>query len=102
MPDAPETVTDALTLLASEGYGEDFNLVGSLVACPRCQALHPLDHATVERQFRFEGPSDPGDEAIVFGLRCGDCGARGVLVSAFGPDADPDLLSGLSTPPLDG
>jgi hypothetical protein len=98
-PDAPETVTDALALLAADGYSEDFNLVGTSATCPRCQAVHELGHAIIERTYRFEGPSDPGDEAIVYGLRCADCGARGVLVSAFGPDADPELLTPLAEPP---
>jgi hypothetical protein len=99
MPDAPETVTEALTLLAADGYGEDFNLAGISMTCPRCLAVHDLDRAAIERQYRFEGDSDPGDEAIVLGLRCSDCGALGVFVSAFGPDADPELLSHLTGPP---
>ena len=92
MTDAPETVSDALTLLASEGYTEDFNLVGAAAVCPACGHAHDLGVLGIERQFRFEGPSDPADEAIVLGLRCPRCGARGVLVSAFGPDADPEVL----------
>jgi hypothetical protein len=99
MSEAPETVTEALALLAADGYGEDFNLAGTTMTCPRCHAVHDLDHAAIERQYRFEGASDPGDEAIVLGLRCADCGALGVFVSAFGPDADPELLSHLTGPP---
>ncbi len=97
--DAPETVTEALRLLAVDGYVVDFNLVGTTMTCPQCRSVHDLDHAAIERQFRFEGASDPGDEAIVLGLRCADCGALGVFVSAFGPDADPELLSHLTGPP---
>jgi hypothetical protein len=39
--------------------------------------------------------SDPDDEEIVFGLLCPACGARGTLVSAFGPLADPEELAAL-------
>jgi hypothetical protein len=99
VPTAPETVTEALALLAADGYDVDFNLVGTSMTCPRCLTVHDLDRAAIERQFRFEGPSDPGDEAIVLGLRCTDCGAQGVFVSAFGPDADPDLLRRITGPP---
>ncbi|HEY2333205.1 MAG TPA: hypothetical protein VGH94_14905 [Acidimicrobiales bacterium] len=99
MDATPETVTEALALLAADGYGVDFNLVGRTMTCPVCHAVRDLERAAIERQYRFEGDSDPGDEAIVLGLRCADCGARGVFVSAFGPDADPELLSHLSGPP---
>jgi hypothetical protein len=37
--------------------------------------------------------TDPGDESIVLGLECPDCGALGVIVSAYGPDADQALLT---------
>ncbi|MGC1513560.1 MAG: hypothetical protein WA797_11660 [Acidimicrobiales bacterium] len=43
--------------------------------------------------FRFEGDSDPGDEAIVLGIECPACNRRGIIVSAYGPDADPHLLA---------
>ena len=91
-PDAPDTVTDALRLLEAAGYTVDFNVHGTIVHCAACGADRPLAGAEVERLYRFEGPSDPADEAIVLGLRCPACGARGTLASAFGPDADPDLL----------
>ena len=34
--DAPETVTDALVLLAREGYEADFNIRHAAIACPGC------------------------------------------------------------------
>ena len=91
MAEDPETVTEALALLSAEGYTEDYNRVGAVLTCPACRVGHDLASAVVERQFRFEGPSDPADEAIVLGIRCPQCGSRGVLVSAFGPDTEPEV-----------
>ena len=85
------TVTEAVELLAREGYAEDLHLGGDGLDCSSCGTNHPTDLVEVDRVFRFEGPSDPADEAIVRGLRCPACGAKGSLVSAFGPDADPAL-----------
>lgn len=99
MATAPTTVTDALTLLAADGYTADFNLLGPAAMCPACQSTHPLEDSVIERQYRFEGPTDPGDEAIVLGLSCPACGAKGVIVSAYGPDADPALFEVLARLP---
>jgi hypothetical protein len=85
------TVTEAITELSAEGYGNDLRLDGDVVACRACGGTHPTAVIEVDRVLRFEGPSDPADEAIVLALRCPHCGARGALVSAFGPDADPAL-----------
>ena len=38
----------------------------------------------------------PGDEMVVFGLRDPETGRRGVLASAFGLAADPELLEHLT------
>ena len=93
LAESVSTVTDAVAVLAREGYGDDLRLDGDGLDCSSCGTSHPTDLVEVDRVFRFEGPSDPADEAIVLGLRCPACGARGSLVSAFGPDADPALAS---------
>ena len=98
MTDSPDTVTEAVTLLQTEGYGGDFNLADGSWVCPQCHTAHVTTDAVIERQFRFEGESDPGDEAIVLGVRCPTCDARGIVVSAYGPDADPALLDHLREP----
>jgi hypothetical protein len=94
--DAPDTVVDALRLLREDGYGVEFQLVGGSLRCDRDDRACPAADAVVERLYRFEGPSDPGDEMVVFGLRDPVTGTRGVLASGFGPAADPDLLDHLT------
>jgi hypothetical protein len=106
MPDAtsgpaptPDTVTDALVQLQAEGYTADFELQGGVLrpsgSGPDVRAC-PVSEAVVERMYRFEGPSDPGDEMVVFGLHDPKTGVRGSLVSAFGMAADPETLDQLS------
>jgi hypothetical protein len=46
--------------------------------------------AIVDHVYRFEGDSDPADEAIVLGVHCPNLGVRGVVVSAYGPSIDRD------------
>ncbi|HWL45974.1 MAG TPA: hypothetical protein VNQ73_23740 [Ilumatobacter sp.] len=96
MAQAPDTVTEALALLRDEGYGIDYELIDGHLRADGCAAC-AVDDAVVERRYRFEGPSDPGDQMIVFGLRDPATGARGTLASAFGIHADPTLADHLVT-----
>ena len=86
----PDTVTDAVAFLREAGYIDDVELQGEALACARTASTHPLASVVVDHTFRFEGPSDPGDEAIVLGLSFPDADLKAVLVSAFGHDAAPE------------
>ena len=104
MPDSvpaptPDTVTEAVAQLTAEGYTADYQLqAGALRASSAGTAGPPcaMSDAVVERMYRFEGPSDPGDEMVVFGIRDPKSGVRGSLVSAFGMAADPEVLDQLT------
>ncbi len=86
----PDTVSEAVAFLEARGYVEDYRLRSEGVVDAETGAAHPLETATVDYEFRFEGPSDPGDEAIVIGVHCPEWNRKGVIVSAYGPDADPE------------
>jgi hypothetical protein len=94
-PAAPTTVLEAVNLLDSEGFGAQLILRPDGIKCTACGQSHVMDRAEVLRVYRFEGPSDPDEEAVVYGLRCPLCGAGGTLVSTFGPGADPELADRL-------
>ena len=88
---APATVTDAVAELQADGYTTDFSVApDGMLRCGQCGTLHDPAEATVDRIVRFEGDTDPGDEAIVFALTCSDCGLKGTLVSAYGASVGPD------------
>ena len=93
---APETVLDAVQLLEREGYSSSVTVhPDGTMRCSSCAHSHVAADAFVDRVFRFEGASDPDDEAIVLAVRFPDCGAKGVVVSGFGPSADPAVLAHL-------
>jgi hypothetical protein len=91
--DAAETVTDAIAQLEAEGYRSDFSFTDGSVRCAACMANHEPTQIVVRHTFRFEGETDPGDEAIVLGLECPACGVKGIVVSAYGPDASPEFVA---------
>ena len=91
MSDPPTSVIDALNLLEVEGFTASFGLRGTLLACGVCGATHTTTAFQVVRVYRFEGPSDPDEEAVVYGLVCPVCGSAGAFVSSYGPGADPEI-----------
>jgi hypothetical protein len=93
--DEPTTVLDAVNTLAADGFGASFFLRDGSLRCDACGTGHTVKQAEVLRVYRFEGPSDPDEEAVVYALRCPVCGAGGTLVSSFGPGADPELADHL-------
>jgi hypothetical protein len=93
--DEPTTVLQAVDKLESNGFGAQFVLRDGALRCSVCGQGHHVQRASVLRVYRFEGPSDPDEEAVVYGLECPNCGAHGTLVSAFGPGADPELADHL-------
>ena len=98
-PPAPTTVTDAVAFLRTAGYTDDVELDSGSLSCARTQMTYALANVIVDHTFRFEGDSDPGDEAIVLGLRYPDTDVKATLVSAFGHDADPATSEFLSRLP---
>jgi hypothetical protein len=93
---SPSTVTEALDALWRAGYTVDYQLVDGALRAEGGNAPCPIDQAIVERFYRFEGPSDPGDQMIVFAVLDPNTGLRGSLAAAYGPAADPDLYDHLT------
>ncbi len=89
---APDTVVEAITVLQADGYVADFHIEHGDLRCSARDECGLNEIAVVERFYRFEGASDPEDEAIVFGLFNPTTGTRGTLVSGYGPSADPEVM----------
>ena len=82
-----DTVAEAVNGLKQRGYTIDFNLEADQICCKEAPlALKPPEFEITE-VYRFEGNSDPADEAVVFAIESKH-GQKGVLVNGFGPSAD--------------
>ncbi len=82
------TVTEVLNHLKAEGYTTDFNLQDNcLTFHGNALQLRP-DDFFVDKHYRFEGASDPGDEAIVYAISSPRHQLKGVLVNGYGLSSD--------------
>jgi hypothetical protein len=82
-----DTVAEAVNGLKERGYTIDFNLEADKICCNRTPlSLAPADFAITEF-YRFEGNSDPADEAVVYAIESKG-GEKGLLVTGFGISAE--------------
>lgn len=80
-----DTITEAVEQLHQQGYTLDFNLKeNKLVAGDKD---YPADEFEIADLYRYEGQSDPADEATVYAL-VSKSGLKGLLVSGYGVSSD--------------
>lgn len=85
-----ETLTEALVRFRGEGYGAElYATPEGHLACRACNTVGDPSTIRIDHTVRFEGNTDPGDEAILLAITC-ECGIRGLYTSAYGPNATPE------------
>ncbi len=84
-----DNLLQAIEALRTQGYTEDFNLKANCLDCRDATIqLHPYDF-DIDKVFRFYGPSDPGDESILYAISSDKFDLKGVLVNGYGVSSDP-------------
>lgn len=82
------TLSEITNLLKERGYTIDFNLKQNCLECGgNLLKIFPGEFI-VDKHYRFEGPSDPGDEAIVYAISSSKYNLKGVLVNGYGISSD--------------
>ena len=79
-----ETVSEAINALRAEGYTEDFNLQQNCLECSAHGFKVFHDEFIIDKFYRFEGNSDPGDEATVYAISAPKYVVKGILVNGYG------------------
>ncbi len=88
-PDPMETLSHAIERLNERGFRKSFHARADGLVAQGSERVHAPEDLLVEEVVRFEGISDPEDEAVLFALASRDGAVRGTFVSAFGIHADP-------------
>ncbi len=84
-----ESLSDALSRLVRSGFGDAFQAEPDGLRARIKGTLHKPESLLIEQTVRFEGESDPSEEAIVFALLCEESRTRGTYTVVFGPEMDP-------------
>ncbi|HEX5151151.1 MAG TPA: hypothetical protein VFW07_06860 [Parafilimonas sp.] len=80
-----DTVSKAIEELRRQGYTTDFNIEETGISCS--DGKFGADDFEVVDVYRYEGDSDPADEAAVYAIRS-TTGLKGILVTGYGASAD--------------
>lgn len=82
------TLSEVLNKLKKEGYTVDFNLKENCLECQGNYLQIFPDEFVVDKHYRFEGLSDPADEAVVYAISSGKHNIKGTLVNGYGIYSD--------------
>ncbi|MEY2582072.1 MAG: hypothetical protein QOE09_1921 [Ilumatobacteraceae bacterium] len=99
-----ETLTEAMQRLRKVGYETDLYATDDgRLECGSCGKRYDPLSMTIDETVRFEGDSNPDDEAILLAVRCPE-GCKGLYSAAFGAAVSPEdatVLRALARAPQD-
>ena len=84
MKESYGTLSETVNGLRKDGYTLDLNIRKDCLICSRTETSLSPEDFEIDKVYRFEGPSNPDDEAIVYAISSPKHGVKGVLVNAYG------------------
>lgn len=85
-----KSMATCLNKVVSDGYTEDFKITQNGLEALQHHKIYQPDEINIINFFRFEGPSDPDDNAILYVIEARD-GTKGTLTDAYGIYMDADV-----------
>ena len=77
-----DTLSEAVNTLTQEGYTEDFEAKENGIKALYSKKEYQPDELNIIDTYRFEGMTNPEDQATVFTIEAND-GTRGTLVMSY-------------------
>lgn len=81
------TISECIRNAVKTGYTRDFFITEEGLSYNGAGKTYTPEDITIKNFYRFEGESDPADNAILYLVRTRD-GVRGTLLDAYGPYAE--------------
>lgn len=99
------TLSQTISALHDLGYTLDFNIKDECLVCNKINLQLSPDEFQIDKVYRFEGMTDPGDQSILYAISSPGHNVKGVLVNGYGITADEyssNMVSKLNTHPGQG
>lgn len=78
-----KSLSNCLNRMVADGYTEDFQITDKGLEALQHQNNYKPEEIQVVNFYRFEGESDPDDNAILYVIETND-GTKGTLIDAYG------------------
>lgn len=85
-----KTLSSVLNKVYTDGYTENFKVTEQGLQSLGTEKTYKPEEVHIVNFFRFEGASDPSDNAILYIIETED-GSKGTLTDAYGMYADPEI-----------
>lgn len=85
-----KSLATCLNRMITEGYTEDFKVTDYGLESLHKNENYKPEQIQIVNFFRFEGQSDPDDNAILYVIETND-GTKGTLIDAYGVYNDPKV-----------
>lgn len=85
-------MSGCMNRLQSDGYKVNFVATERGLEVPASDKFYIPSEVKIPNFYRFEGESDPGDNAVVYAIETND-GVRGMLVDSYGGAYENPLVS---------
>ncbi len=86
-PDTMNTLSSLTETAVKKGYTENFQVSDGGLLAPSTEVCYLPQEVKIDNFYRFEGTSDPDDNAILYCLQTND-GVKGMLIDSYGAGAD--------------
>lgn len=88
MKESYGTLSQTINGLKEDGYDLDFNVHEERLVCSYTKTSLTPDEFEIDKIYRFEGMTNPEDQAILYAISSPKFGVKGVLVNGYGPTSD--------------
>lgn len=85
-----QTLSEATNKAVAKGFTENFKIAGKGLTTDSEEKFYSPEDVRIDNFFRFEGYSDPMDNAILYLIETSD-NVKGMLIDAYGAYADAKL-----------
>jgi hypothetical protein len=82
-----KTLSESVNEAMGKGYTENFKVITQGLTTEDEQVIYTPSDIVISNFYRFEGYSDPEDNAILYLITTND-GRKGTLIDAYGVEAD--------------
>ena len=82
------TLSETINALIQLGYIHDFNIQEECIVCHQVNAKLAPEDFQIDKVYRFEGESNPDDQAILYVISSRRHHLKGTLVNGYGISSD--------------